>query len=103
MTNPGCRISRVRFKAGGNLTLLPTRPAPDDSQLVPTLVWALEHARLGEVVGFAAVFAVDRPDGSRVYSEAATVSDSHVHLSLLGSMRRMEANFLAREGLLVNG
>lgn len=94
------RISRVTMKAGGaSLSMIPTRPAPDDTNFVPTLVWVLEQARLGKVVGYAMVVSVEHEaeDGpSRRCIEAAMAWDETDRHHVLGLIRRMEINYMKR-------
>ena len=75
--DPGCRIARWRPKSGGaSIEVLPTRPAPDDTNLVPTLVWLLDRARKGEVIGYAILFSVVTPEGRRQCIEGAKAWDA---------------------------
>lgn len=90
------RIGRVTLKGGTTLSILPTRPAPDDSNFVPTLVWILEQARLGRVAGYAGVFSIDDEDGTRRCIEFAKVWGNTDRHHVLGLIRRMEVNYMAR-------
>lgn len=98
------RISRIKPKNGGAMVeILPTRPAPDDSNFIPTMVWVLEQARKGRIVGYAAVFTVEDEDGTRRCMEAAKAWEDADRHHVLGLIRRMEQNYIARTWELENG
>lgn len=91
------RISRVRLKAPhADISILPTRPDPDDSNFVSTLVWTLEQARLGRIVGYAMVFTVEIDGGARRCIESAKAWDPTDAHHVLGLIRRMEGGYIAR-------
>lgn len=92
------RISKITPKNGGAvISILPTRPDPDDSNFVSTLVWVLEQARLGRVVGYAGVFTIETEDGQvRRCIEMAKAWDDGDEHHVLGLIRRLEANYVKR-------
>ena len=91
------RISKITPKAGGAVvSILPTRPDPDDSNFIPTLVWALEQARRGKVVAYAAVFSVENADGSHRCFEMAKACDDGDRHHMLGLIRRLEHGYIKR-------
>jgi hypothetical protein len=92
------RISRWRPKMGGaEISVLPTRPAPDDTNFVPTLIWALDQARRGNLVGYAMVFSVHDAESETVRCmEAAKAWDDMDRHHVLGLIRRMEAGYMKR-------
>lgn len=90
------RISRVRLKSGPDITILPTRSDPDDTNFVPTLVWVLEQARKGKVVGYAAVFTIETEDGHRRCMEASKAWDRGEEHHVLGLIERMKVNYITR-------
>lgn len=95
------RISKITPKNGGAIvSILPTRPDPDDSNFVSTLIWAIEQARLGKVIGYAMVFGVEyeAKDGEprRRFIEAAKAWDEVDDHYVLGLIRRLEMNYSAR-------
>lgn len=91
------RISRVRPRIGGaQITMLPVREAPDDTNFVPTLVWALDQARQGKLLGYAGIFTVELPDGTRRNIEFAKAWENIDNHYVLGLIRRTEIGFIAR-------
>jgi hypothetical protein len=95
--SPHCRIARWRPKHGGaSIEVLPTRPAPDDTNFVPTLVWLLEQARKGEMVGYAILYTVETEDGNRRCIEGAKAWQDGDKHHVLGLIRRMEAGYVSR-------
>lgn len=92
------RISKVTPKNGGAIvSILPTRPDPDDSNFVSTLVWALEQARMGKLIGYSMVFGVeDATDGGRRFIEAVKAFDGEDEHYVLGLLRRAEHNYVKR-------
>lgn len=90
------RINRIRLKAGGaEISVFPTRPDPDDTNFVSTLVWVLEQARLGNILGYAMVFSVDGENGMKCIEAAKAWESEHEH-HVLGLIRRLEQNYVAR-------
>ena len=90
------RISKITPKNGGAIvSILPTRPAPDETVLVDTLVHLLDQARRGRVVGYAFTFTVEREDDWKTVEGAFCHPDHDSHY-ILGAMRRMEKHFIAR-------
>jgi len=69
---------------------------PDDDIFIETLVWLLGKARNGEVKGYAMVCIIEGEDGQETIeaSKAFTGEDRH---HVLGAIRRMEINYMARE------
>lgn len=95
------RISKVTPKHGGAIvSILPTRSDPDDTNFVSTLIWAIEQARLGKVVGYAMVFGVEyqAADGDvrQRFIETAKAWDEVDEHYVLGLCRRLEANYVKR-------
>jgi len=76
---------------------------PDDSGFVATLVWALAMARAGKIRGYAMVFVVEGEGHSRTIEAAMSLAGAADEdggtnkLVMLGAIRRMEANYMARE------
>lgn len=95
------RISKITPKNGGAIvSILPTRPDPDDTNFASTLVWVLEQARLGRVVGYAGIFSVEyeTADGvtMRRCIEMAKAWDDGDEHHVLGLIRRMELGYIKR-------
>jgi hypothetical protein len=59
--NGSCRIGRVRFKSGGEMRVLETRPQ-GDPEVLEMLIDYLDRARRGELVALAVVSV--NPDGT---------------------------------------
>lgn len=79
------------------LLKLPKHKIATDTQFIETLVWVLEQARKGEVLGYAMTFIVkDKENGIRTI-EAAKQQNDGDKLQLLGAMRLMETSYIARE------
>jgi hypothetical protein len=60
ISNGSCRIGRVRFKSGGEMRVLETRPQ-GDPEVLEMLIDYLDRARRGELVALAVVSV--SPDG----------------------------------------
>lgn len=73
---------------------------PDDSGFVATLVWALAQARAGNIKGYAMVLDVEGEGHRRTIEAAMSLAEDDGgtnKLVLLGAIRRMEVNYMARE------
>lgn len=100
MTKAGCRISRVRYK-DSNVTMLPTRQAPDPhagttGEFISTLVWLLGEARSGRIVGYSLAMIVDDAEECFKTVISSDVAKSADRTILLGALRRMEHEFMNR-------
>lgn len=73
---------------------------PDDSQFIETLVWVLDRARQGKIRAYAALFTVEREDGTSFSVETACVRpDEYAKdnaLTLLGGVELMKAGLMKR-------
>lgn len=96
-----CRISKVRFKDGRELRILPTEVK--DTEFIRTLVWCLDGARKGDVRSYAVVMRVEREDGAMSTIEAADVladEDGGDLNMILGGIERMKMNLMWRESAM---
>lgn len=75
----GCRVAKVKFKNGGEIRILETRPA-GNPQIIDLLLGLLDRARNGELVGFGMISV--NPRGT---VGTAWVSDSGRHHHELAS------------------
>lgn len=92
------RISKVTSKAGGSsISILTPPPEPDDSNFIPTLLWLVQQARAGKVVGYAIVASIESENGNRqkCIEAAKAWSDGEEH-HVLGLIRRMEHGYTKR-------
>ena len=87
-------IEGKRKKA--RLLKFPKPKVADDSQFIKTLVWALEQAREGKVLGYAMVYIVNEEDQIRTIEAAKAFEEVDKH-HVLGAIRRMEASYMKRE------
>lgn len=95
----GCRISRVRYKDGRDLRILPT--VIQDSRFIRTMVYVLDQARRGDVRSFAVIFRMEQPDGTMKWIEAADVhpdADGVDYTMLMGGIERMKISLDKRAG-----
>jgi hypothetical protein len=94
--HPGCRVSRVRTKAGADISILKTELK--DNRFIRTLIHMLDKARKGDVRSFAMVVRIERDDGNMAWVEAADVlsdEDGGDVYMLLGGMEAIKARLIA--------
>jgi hypothetical protein len=92
------RISKVTSKAGGaSITILAPPPEPDDTDFIPTLLWLIQEARAGKLVGYALVASIVSENGNsqRCIEAAKAWSDGEEHHAL-GLMTRMQQSYMKR-------
>jgi hypothetical protein len=91
------RISKITPKAGGAVvSVLPTAPNPDDTNFIPTLLWAIDEARKGKLAGYAMAFTVIVPDGAKTCIECAKAWEDKDSHHVLGLIERMKINYIQR-------
>lgn len=87
MTEKRPRLKPIKF---------PKAKIADDTKFVETLVWVLNHARAGNILGYAMVYIVKGDEGRKTI-ESASVLDSSNRLEMLGAIEGMKLNFVKRE------
>lgn len=101
--NPGCRISKVRFKdCRSELVMLPT-PAPPQpngvsNTFIESLVHVLARARQSQVMGYAVVCMIEAPDSPDGCNVLQVADVAHLNgggrLAILGAIRLMERDYV---------
>ena len=71
--------------------------AVDETRFVETLVYLLDLARQGKILGSAMVYIVEDLENNRMRSvEGCDIQDERDSHSMLGYIERMKMNFIAR-------
>ncbi len=92
------RISKVTSKVGGaSISILAAPPEPDDTNFIPTLLWLIQQARAGKVMGYAILATIATEVGNRQKCIEASKawSDGEEH-HVLGLMTRMQQSYSKR-------
>lgn len=78
------------------LVKFPKSKAETDPVFINTLVWILDQARKQKIRGYALVYVGEGDNGAERTIEAAKAFKDIDRHHILGAIRRMEHNFMAR-------